>query len=55
MSTSNSSSIKIKGSSANKKRYYADNPKISLIYVVREVLGFRLKLALEVAGRERLF
>ena len=31
---------------------YADNPKISSIYVVREMLGLRFRLAQEVAGRE---
>ena len=43
---------KSSGESCNKKSI-ADNPKISPIYAVREVLGFRFRLAQEVAGRER--
>ena len=35
-------------------RHYADNPKISAIYVVREMLGFEVSLAQEVDGREQL-
>ena len=33
--------------------FYADNPMISPIYVTRELLGFRVRLAQGVDGRER--
>ena len=34
--------------------FYADNPKISPIYVVREMLGFEVRLAQGVDVREWL-
>ena len=34
---------------------YADNPTISPIYVVREMLGFRFRLAQELMGESGLY
>ena len=34
--------------------HYADNPKKSTIYVVRELLGLKVRLVQGMIGRERL-